>query len=90
MEIKLNNVLFCFRKKLLIIIMRTFIILCCMTAFSFTPSNVLSQNAKVKIDVDKTLSVEEVFELIKEQTDYKFIYQDGIFKNFPKICLVIS
>tara|TARA_R110002096_G_scaffold334375_1_gene528162 strand:- start:7165 stop:10557 length:3393 start_codon:yes stop_codon:yes gene_type:complete len=56
-----------------------------MTAFSFTPSNVLSQNAKVKIDVDKTLSVEEVFELIKEQTDYKFIYQDGIFKNFPKI-----
>lgn len=85
MEIKLNNVLFYFRRKLLIIIMRTFIFLCCITAFSFTPSNVLSQNSKVKIDVDKTLTVEEVFELIKEQTDYKFIYQDGIFKNYPKI-----
>ncbi|MFH4969532.1 TonB-dependent receptor [Gaetbulibacter sp. M240] len=37
------------------------------------------------IDTDKSLTVEEVFKLIKEQTDYKFIYQDGIFKDFPKV-----
>ncbi len=85
MEIKFKYVLFWFRKKLLIIIMRTFILLCCITAFSFTPNNVLSQNTKVKIDADNTLTVDEVFDLIMEQTDYKFIYQEGIFKNFPKV-----
>ena len=85
MEIKLNNVLSYFRKKLLIIIMRTFIFLCCITAFGFTPNGVLSQNTKIKINVDSTLTVDEVFDLIMEQTDYKFIYQEGIFKNYPKV-----
>ncbi|WNH11482.1 SusC/RagA family TonB-linked outer membrane protein [Thalassobellus suaedae] len=85
MEIKLKNVLSFFRKKLLIIIMRTFIFLCCITAFSFTPSNVLSQNSKVKIEVTNSLTVDEVFDLIMEQTDYKFIYQEGVFKNLPRI-----
>ncbi len=85
MKIILKNVLFCFRKKQLIIIMRTFIFLCSMMAFSFTPKDVLSQNTKVKIDVDNTLTVDEVFDLIREQTDYKFIYQEGIFKNFLKV-----
>ncbi len=85
MEIKLKNVLCFFRRNLLIIIMRTFIFLCCLTTFSFSPGNVLSQNTNVKIDVDKTLTVEEVFSLIKEQTEYKFIYQDGIFDNFPGV-----
>ncbi|WP_242085242.1 SusC/RagA family TonB-linked outer membrane protein [Aestuariivivens sediminis] len=65
--------------------MRTFIILCCLTAFSFSPNSILSQNTKVKIDVDQSLTVEEIFKLIKEQTEYKFIYQDGIFDDFPKI-----
>jgi TonB-linked SusC/RagA family outer membrane protein len=85
MEIKLKYVFSIFRRNLLITIKRTFVFLCCLTAFSFSPNNVLSQNAKVKIDVDKTLTVEEVFSLIKAQTDYKFLYQDGIFKNFPKV-----
>lgn len=85
MENKLNHALSCFRKRLLIIIMRTLIFLCCLTAFSFNSNKVLSQNSKVKIDADKTLTVEEIFKLIKEQTDYKFIYQDGIFKDFPKV-----
>ncbi|WP_242158559.1 SusC/RagA family TonB-linked outer membrane protein [Aestuariivivens sediminis] len=65
--------------------MKTFIYLFCFAALSFVPSNVLSQNIKIKIDEDKTLTVEEVFGLIKEQTDYKFIYQDRIFKDYPKV-----
>ena len=87
MEIKLTNVLFYFRKKLLIIIMRAFIFLLCTAAFSFTPSNVLSQNAKIKIDADKTLSIHEVFKLISNQTDYKFIYHEDLFENAPNIQL---
>jgi TonB-linked SusC/RagA family outer membrane protein len=45
----------------------------------------MSQNAKIKIDSDKTLSVEEVFELIKNQTDYTFVYENHLFKELPKV-----
>ena len=85
MEFKLKNILSFFRKNMLIIIMRTFIFLCCITTFGFTPNDVLSQNTKIKIDANATLTIDEVFKLIKEQTDYKFIYQKGIFKDFPKV-----
>ncbi|WP_298239092.1 TonB-dependent receptor [uncultured Algibacter sp.] len=85
MKIKLNYALFCIRRELLINMMRTFIFLCFTFAFSITPSNMLSQNAKIKIESNKTLTVDDVFDLIMQQTDYKFIYQEGIFKNFPKV-----
>ena len=87
MEIKLTNVLFFFRKKLLTIVMRAFIFLLCTAVFSFTPSNVLSQNAKIKIDEDKTLTIHEVFKLISNQTDYKFIYSEDLFENAPNVQL---
>ncbi|WP_066219609.1 SusC/RagA family TonB-linked outer membrane protein [Formosa haliotis] len=85
MEIKLTTTLFLFRKKLLLNIMKTFVFLCCFTAFSLTPGNILSQNAKIVIDVDKTLTVDQVFDLIMSQTDYKFIYEEGIFENLPMV-----
>lgn len=87
MEIKLKHVLFYSRNKLLKIAMKAFIFLFCISAFSFTPSEVLSQNSNIKIDSDTTLTVDEVFDLIMKQTDYKFIYQEGIFKDFPKVSL---
>jgi TonB-linked SusC/RagA family outer membrane protein len=87
MKIKLTNVLFYFRKKLPIIIMRSFLFLLCTAAFSFTPSNILSQNAKIKIDADKTVSIHEVFKLISNQTDYKFIFPEDLFKNAPTVQL---
>ncbi len=87
MEIKLINACFLFRKRLLLIIMKTFIFLFFTMAFAITPNEVISQNSKIKIEEDKTLTVDEVFKLIMTQTDYKFFYEKGMFKNFPKVKL---
>ena len=76
MEIKLKNPFFFYKDKLLIMAMKSFIFLFCSMVFGFTPANeVFSQNTKIKIENDKVLTVDEVFELISDQTDYTFIYQ---------------
>ncbi|WP_303316246.1 TonB-dependent receptor [Flavivirga abyssicola] len=67
--------------------MRTFIFLLCFSVFSATPNTILSQNAKIKIDKSQEVTVDEVFDLIMSQTDYTFIYQVNMFKNFPKVLL---
>lgn len=85
MKIKQKRVLFCSLKKPLLILMRTFIFLCFTAVFSFTPSTVISQNFKIKIEKSELLTVDQVFDLIKNQTDYKFLYQKGIFDNYPKV-----
>lgn len=85
MKIKLINASFRTRKWRLMIIMRTFIFLCCTTMFAFTPMDIVSQNSKVKITESKSLTVDEVFDLIMDQTDYKFFYEEGIFKDYPKV-----
>lgn len=85
MEIKLTNSCFLFRKRFLMIIMRTFIFLLCLSAFSLTPNNVISQNSRIKIEADKTLTVDEVFDLIMNQTDYKFFYEEGMFEDFHTV-----
>ncbi|GAA3605125.1 TonB-dependent receptor [Flavivirga amylovorans] len=51
-----------------------------------TPENTFSQS-KVVIDTDKEVSIDEVFKIIKAQTDYTFVYQMDIFKNVPKVQL---
>ncbi|WP_394972827.1 SusC/RagA family TonB-linked outer membrane protein [uncultured Croceitalea sp.] len=40
---------------------------------------------KIKIESDMTLTVDEVFALITEQTDYSFIYHSDLFKTSPSI-----
>jgi TonB-linked SusC/RagA family outer membrane protein len=87
MEIKFTGDFFLLRKKLLTTIMKTFIYLFCAISFAFVPSEGMSQNSKIKIDTDKTISVEEVFDLIKTQTDYTFVYENSIFKKLPKVNL---
>ena len=92
MEIKLTRVFLFpisigFKRKLLLNIMRTMVFLFCLSVFSITPNNVLSQNAKIVIDQNKTVTVDEVFDLIMSQTDYTFIYQVNMFENFPKVVL---
>ncbi|MDO5980351.1 SusC/RagA family TonB-linked outer membrane protein [Flavivirga spongiicola] len=65
--------------------MRTFIFLFSITMFGFMPNAVLSQKSKIKIKEDKHLTVDQVFRLIMDQTDYNFIYEVGLFKDFPTI-----
>ena len=87
MKIKLVDAGFPFGKWLLTIIMRAFFIFCCTTVFALTPVNLISQNSKIKIEEAKTLTVDKVFDLIMEQTDYKFFYEEGIFDGYPKVFL---
>lgn len=84
MKFKLNTVCFLFRKQFLMTIMRAFLFLFCIVVL---PNNMVSQDSKIKIEEDKTITVDEVFILIMNQTDYKFFYEKGIFKNSPKIHL---
>ncbi|MFB9053909.1 SusC/RagA family TonB-linked outer membrane protein [Formosa undariae] len=65
--------------------MRTLLFLYVSVIFGFTPINVLSQNPEIYIEAESALTVDEVFELIMKQTDYKFIYQESLFKDFPKV-----
>ncbi|WP_191963471.1 SusC/RagA family TonB-linked outer membrane protein [Pseudotamlana haliotis] len=68
--------------------MKSFIFLFCSMVFSLTPtSEVFSQNTKIKIDADKVLTVDQVFDLIMDQTQYTFIYQVDMFKDLPKVNL---
>lgn len=87
MEIKLTNVLFCNRKGILKFFMRTFILLCCTSALSFSSNNLFSQDAKVFIGTEQTVTIFEVFELIAKQTDCTFIYQSDTFTDVPQIHL---
>lgn len=85
MKIKLTKSLFNLRKDTLILIMRTFIFLFCTTVFSLTPTDLFSQNSKIVIDEDKKISVDELFDIIDRQTDYRFIYHEDLFKDSPKV-----
>lgn len=85
MENKSINSLLFIRKKLLLKLMKSFILLWCTTVFSFSSGNILSQNAKITIDADKIITVDEVFDIIKKQTDYTFIYRSDLFNNYPKV-----
>ena len=67
--------------------MRSFILLFYGVTFGFTPKIGFSQNAKILIESDVTLSVEHVFQLIQKQTDYNFIYGEDLFKIAPKVKL---
>lgn len=87
MKFKLTKHFFLFRRKLLFTIMRTFIFLLCTTVFGLSSDGVFSQNTKVVIDADKVVSVDEVFEIIKAQSDYRFVYRSQMFKDFPKVQL---
>src|SRR5690606_24105376 len=87
MKIKCTNNPFRQRKKLLKFIMRTFIFLLCSTAFGFTSAEVFSQNTKIHIDKDQMVSIDEVFDLLRNQTDYTFIYEEDLFKDVPKVQL---
>lgn len=85
MEINFTKVPITFRKGFFIYIMKTFIFLFCAMSFGTSYEATFSQNVKIHIDTDKEISVIEAFELIKKETDYRFIYKMDNFKDAPKI-----
>lgn len=88
MKNKLTNVPMAQKRGLLMLIMRTFIFLMCTTVFGLTSSRVLSQNTKINIRKDQVVTIDEVFKIIKGQTDdYVFIYPENLFDDFPKVKL---
>jgi len=58
----------------------------CTTIFGFSSENSFSQE-EVTIDVDKIVSVDEVFVIIQQQTEYRFLYPQDLFLNKPKVKL---
>ncbi|MDE3741163.1 SusC/RagA family TonB-linked outer membrane protein [Maribacter polysaccharolyticus] len=85
MKINFTNVILHKWGKLLRTIMRTFIFLFFTSVFSITPNNSFSQNAKIKIDSDMTISVAQIFELVQQQAGYKFVYSDDLIADAPKV-----
>ncbi|RXG32271.1 SusC/RagA family TonB-linked outer membrane protein [Leeuwenhoekiella marinoflava] len=73
-------------KRSLLLIMKIFIIFFCTTVFAFTSEKSFSQK-KVHIDKNQEVTVDGVFSIIKQQTDYRFIYPRHLFKNTPKVQL---
>ncbi|OCA72764.1 hypothetical protein BBH99_12945 [Chryseobacterium contaminans] len=67
--------------------MRGFIFTLSATLFSFAPLGLSSQNTKVVIKNSQDASVDQIFELIKKQTSYRFVYRSDMFDNIPKIYL---
>ncbi|PKA97479.1 TonB-linked SusC/RagA family outer membrane protein [Flavobacteriaceae bacterium MAR_2009_75] len=74
-----------FLRKILILTMRSFIFFFTIISFGFSSEYGFSQNEKVRFDNDASLTIEEILEVIKKQTDYNFIYRSDLFKNSPKI-----
>lgn len=72
-------------KSIILNMMRLVFLLFFTVSFGFTPVNGLSQNKKINLHNDKTLTVDEVFDLIEEQTPYRFVYQSSLIKNLPEV-----
>ncbi|WP_082316600.1 SusC/RagA family TonB-linked outer membrane protein [Mangrovimonas sp. ST2L15] len=87
MKIKLNHVPSgLFGRRLLLLSMRMFIFLFCVTVFGLNGKDSFAQQ-KITIDDNKSVSVDEVFQIIKQQTDYHFIYPKNLFQDAPKVQL---
>jgi TonB-linked SusC/RagA family outer membrane protein len=74
------------QKKLTMLLMKTFIFLFCTTVMAFTNENSFSQE-QITINANKQVTVDEVFNIVKQQTKYRFIYPQNLFENTPKVTL---
>ena len=87
MKIISRTISFYNKRKILKLIMKCYLFLFCTVVFGITPNFVNSQNAKLTIAADKVVTMDEVFDLIMTQTDYTFIYQVDLFKNYPSFAI---
>lgn len=45
------------------------------------------QDMSITVDSDKTMTVDQVFALIKDQTEYNYFYEAHLFEDFPEITI---
>lgn len=72
-------------RKLLRNTLRTVIVMCSVFAFGLGPNNAFSQKDVVLVEEDTEISVYSMFELIREQTGYNFVFNDDLVSNAPPI-----
>jgi len=65
--------------------MRSYILLFSLILFSFISKQSYSQNAIIDIESNVAISVEDIFELIRSNTNYQFIYKYNLIKDAPKV-----
>lgn len=87
MKNKFSKANFLIKKMTLKVKIRQLIFMISLIAFGLGPNHVFSQNDKIKIEENKTVTIDEVFDIIMSQTNYTFIYQIEMFKNMPKVTL---
>ncbi len=88
MKIKLTSI-FYEKKRFLFSLINVLLILLFFvpTAIGASFPKKFSKDTNIFIVSDRTVSVDEVFELIKKQTDFTFIYKSDLFKDAPKVSL---
>ena len=74
------------RKQFLLTVMRAFLLLFFTTALGFNTDYSYAQT-QVSIEASGEITVDEVFQLITEQTKYNFLYPGNFFADLPKVKL---
>ena len=87
MKIKFRDTLVFTSKRMALLLMRSFVFFFCATVFGFSTGDLLSQNVKITIDADKTVTVEEVLDMIDRQTEYSFVYRPDLLSDLPTVQL---
>ncbi|MDO6604390.1 SusC/RagA family TonB-linked outer membrane protein [Arenibacter palladensis] len=85
MKTKPNRGSLAYVKTSLIITMKIFIFFFSILSFGFSVENGFSQDKKITFTEDAQLSMEEVLEVVKKQTDYNFIYRSDLFVGSPLV-----
>ncbi|MBT9188266.1 SusC/RagA family TonB-linked outer membrane protein [Zobellia russellii] len=85
MKTKPNGTPLGYVKSSLLLTMKIFIFFFSVLAFGFTAEKGFSQNKKITFTEDVRLSIEEVLEVVKKQTDYNFIYRSDLFVGSPLV-----
>ncbi|WP_175545809.1 SusC/RagA family TonB-linked outer membrane protein [Sinomicrobium oceani] len=49
------------------------------------PIELGAQNTSIRIDHNRTISIDELFDIITRQTDYSFIYESEMFRDSPRV-----
>jgi len=84
MEIKVRNVFVLVRERLIKTAMRAFIFLWCTNVFCLNATKTFAQ-ANVTIERDQSATIYQVFKIIKQQTDFNFVYPRKVFKDIPDV-----